>query len=122
MPCRLGAETAIAEAPAAMQCPAMERLLLAGAACAVLPVLAAQLRPVLGGLTRPLVWLLAAAQVLAVPVAVALDPDLDFGSDTYSLGAGLAIMLIGGVELVLVAGTAVGLLLALPTLRNRPRL
>jgi hypothetical protein len=61
-------------------------------------------------MTKLLVYLLAAAQVLIVPVLVALDPDISFGSDVYSLGAGVGIMLITAIEFVFVLGTAVGVL------------
>jgi hypothetical protein len=59
-----------------------------------------------------LVYLLVAAQILVVPIAVALEPDISFGSNVYSLGAGLSIMLIGAVELVFIAGSGLGLTIA----------
>jgi hypothetical protein len=65
------------------------------------------------------VYLLAAAQVLIVPVLVAMDPDISFGSDTYSLGAGVGIILIGAIELAFVAGTLIGLFAATNFLRRK---
>lgn len=99
----------------------MNRLLLYGLLCALAPWLLAWLRVLFGELTRTLVYLLAAAQLLIVPVLVALDPDISFGSDGYSLGAGLGIVLIAGIEFVFLIGTALGLLLALGHLRRRER-
>lgn len=97
----------------------MQKLLLYGLACAVAPYVLARLYPLLRGLTRPLVYLLAAGQLLIVPVRVALDPGLDFGSDVYSLGAGISIALILTVEMVFAVGTAVGLIAATAHLRRR---
>jgi hypothetical protein len=81
----------------------------------------ASLHFVLGGLTRPLLYLLAVAQAAIVPVLVALDPDVSFGSETYSLGAGIAIAFIATVEMVFLLGTAVGLLAALAYIGHRER-
>lgn len=97
----------------------MTKLLLYGLACAIAPYLLARLHPFLRGFTRPLVYLWVAGQLLIVPVRVALDPDIDFGSDVYSLAAGLSIMIILAVELVFVTGSVAGLLAATRHLRRR---
>jgi hypothetical protein len=96
----------------------MSRLLLFGLLCALAPWLLARCRFVFGGLTRTLVYLLAGVQVLIVPLLIAMEPDISFGSDSYSLGAGIAIVLIGAIEFLFVTGTAVGLLAALSFLRR----
>jgi len=90
-----------------------------GLACAIAPYLLARLHPLLGPLTRPLVYLLVAAQVLAFPVLVWLDPVLDFGSDTYSLGAGISIALIFAIEMIFIVGSGAGLLAATAFLERR---
>lgn len=99
----------------------MAKLLLYGLGCAVAPYLVARLYPLLRGVTRPMVYLLVIAQLLVVPVRVALDPDIDFGSQVYSLAAGLSMMLILTVEAFFAAGSAAGLLAALAHLRQRER-
>jgi hypothetical protein len=88
----------------------MTRILSFGLICALAPLVLARLHFLLGGLTRALVYILAAAQILMVPVLVALDPDISFGSDAYSLGAGVGIMLITAIESVFVLGTVLGVL------------
>ena len=99
----------------------MEPLLLFALLCALAPWLVARLHPLLSGVTRPMVYLLVAAQVSIVPVLVALDPQLDFGSDTYSLGAGIGIALILYVEMFFVAGSMVGLLAGMSYIGRRER-
>jgi hypothetical protein len=58
---------------------------------------------------------------LVVPVLVWLDPEISFGSDSYSLGAGIGIVLILVVELVIAVGTAIGLMIAHWYLRRREK-
>jgi hypothetical protein len=89
----------------------MEQLLLYGALCALVPCFVASLHWLLGELTKPLIYLIALGQALLVPVLVAIDPNISFGSDAYSLGAGVSIMLIVAVESVFLMGTGLGVLL-----------
>lgn len=56
---------------------------------------------------------------MVILVLLALDPSMDFGSDTYSFGAGIMIMLIPGIELVFLAGSTVGSLAAMAILKRR---
>src|SRR4028119_1666172 len=91
----------------------MQQLLVFAILCVLGPCLVAGLHFLLGGLTRTLIYLVAFAQVLVVPVMLALEPDISFGSDVYSLGAGIGIALIGALELIFLAGSAAGLFIAL---------
>lgn len=97
----------------------MNRLFEFTLLCVLAPWLLARCHFLFGPLTRWLVYLLSAAQVLAVPVLVALDPDISFGSDTYSLGAGIGMILIGTVELAFLVGTVIGLFAATTFLRRK---
>ena len=99
----------------------MKQLLFFGLVCVVAPCILSRLHFVFGGLTRSLVCLLALGQILIVPVLVALEPDISFGSDGYSLGGGVSIMLITAIEFVFVLGTAVGLWAGISSINRRER-